>query len=175
MGIATWRPLLERMGADMDAIDPGLFARVDAALREVEAAWPATLPVGAIHADLFPDNVLMLGDTVSGLIDFYFACTDVRAYDLAIMHSAWTFDATGRTADAAIGAALLAGYADGAALSAAERAALPLLAQGACIRFLLSRAWDWLHTPADALVMRKDPLAYARRLDWYRTHPGAFA
>ena len=159
MGIATWRPLLERMGADMDAIDPGLFARVDAALREVEAAWPATLPVGAIHADLFPDNVLMLGDTVSGLIDFYFACTDVRAYDLAIMHSAWTFDATGRTADAAIGAALLAGYADGAALSAAERAALPLLAQGACIRFLLSRAWDWLHTPADALVMRKDPLA----------------
>ncbi|MEE2916359.1 MAG: homoserine kinase [Pseudomonadota bacterium] len=175
MGIATWRPLLERMGADMDAIDPGLFARVDAALREVEAAWPATLPVGAIHADLFPDNVLMLGDTVSGLIDFYFACTDVRAYDLAIMHSAWTFDATGRTADAAIGAALLAGSADGAALSAAERAALPLLAQGACIRFLLSRAWDWLHTPADALVMRKDPLAYARRLDWYRTHPGAFA
>ena len=175
MGIATWRPLLERMGADMDAIDPGLFARVDAALREVEAAWPATLPVGAIHADLFPDNVLMLGDTVSGLIDFYFACTDVRAYDLAIMHSAWTFDATGRTADAAIGAALLAGYADGAALSAAERAALPLLAQGACIRFLRSRAWDWLHTPADALVMRKDPLAYARRLDWYRTHPGAFA
>ena len=175
MGIATWRPLLERMGADMDAIDPGLFARVDAALRAAEEAWPATLPVGAIHADLFPDNVLMLGDTVSGLIDFYFACTDVRAYDLAIMHSAWTFDATGRTADAAIGAALLAGYADGAALSAAERAALPLLAQGACIRFLLSRAWDWLHTPADALVMRKDPLAYARRLDWYRTHPGAFA
>lgn len=167
MGIATWRPLLERMGADMDAIDPGLFARVDAALREVEAAWPATLPVGAIHADLFPDNVLMLGDTVSGLIDFYFACTDVRAYDLAIMHSAWTFDATGRTADAAIGAALLAGYADGAALSAAERAALPLLAQGACIRFLLSRAWDWLHTPADALVMRKDPLAYMRRLHHY--------
>lgn len=175
MGIATWRPLLERMGADVDTITPGLFAQVDAALREVEAAWPATLPVGAIHADLFPDNVLMLGDTVSGLIDFYFACTDVRAYDLAIMHSAWTFDSTGRTADAAIGAALLAGYADGIALSAAERAALPVLAQGACIRFLLSRAWDWLHTPADALVMRKDPLAYARRLDWYRAHPGAFA
>lgn len=175
MGIATWRPLLDRMGADMDTIAPGLFAQVDAALREVEAAWPAALPVGAIHADLFPDNVLMLGDTVSGLIDFYFACTDVRAYDLAIMHSAWTFDATGRTADAAIGAALLAGYAEGIALSAAERAALPVLAQGACIRFLLSRAWDWLHTPADALVMRKDPLAYARRLDWYRAHPGAFA
>ncbi|WP_288457222.1 homoserine kinase [uncultured Sphingomonas sp.] len=175
MGIATWRPLLDRMGADMDTIAPGLFAQVDAALREVEAVWPATLPVGAIHADLFPDNVLMLGDTVSGLIDFYFACTDVRAYDLAIMHSAWTFDATGRTADAAIGAALLAGYAEGIALSAAERAALPVLAQGACIRFLLSRAWDWLHTPADALVMRKDPLAYARRLDWYRAHPGAFA
>jgi homoserine kinase type II len=175
MGVATWRPLLERCGRDLDTIRPGLFDRIDTALGRVETAWPLDLPVSAIHADLFPDNVLMRGDEVTGLIDFYFACTDIRAYDLAVMHSAWTFDAHGRNPDAAIGAALLHGYATSFALSAAERAALPLLAEGACIRFLLSRAWDWLHTPPDALVMRKDPLAYLRRLDWYEAHPRAFA
>ncbi len=174
MGVATWRPLLERCGrAAMDTIRPGLFDRVETALAAVEAAWPTDLPVSAIHADLFPDNVLMLGDEVTGLIDFYFACTDLRAYDLAIMHSAWTFDAKGLNPHAAVGAALLDGYGDG--LTAAERAALPVLAKGACIRFLLSRAWDWIHTPADALVVRKDPLAYLNRLDWYDAHPDAFA
>ena len=174
MGIATWRPLLERCGRQaMDTIQPALFDRVDAALTGVEAAWPAGLPVTAIHADLFPDNVLMLGDEVTGLIDFYFACTDVRAYDLAIMHTAWTFDAKGLNPDTAVGAALLDGY--GGSLSSAERAALPVLAKGACIRFLLSRAWDWIHTPADALVVRKDPLAYLNRLAWYEGNPDAFA
>ena len=175
MGVGMWRDLLDRCGRDLDSIAPGLFDGTRAAVAEVEAAWPTHLPVSAIHADLFPDNVLMLGDRVTGLIDFYFACTDVRAYDLAVMHSAWAFDADGSHHDAAVGAALLAGYAAAHPLSAEERAALPVLARGACIRFLLSRGWDWLHTPADALVTRKDPLAYRRRLDWYRANPEAFA
>lgn len=171
MGVATWRPLYERCGRSLDEIAPGLHDDLGRALDAVEAAWPAGLPTGAIHADLFPDNVLMLGDTVTGLIDFYFACTDLTAYDMAVMHSAWTFDARGENPDAAIGAALLDGYG---AMAAEERAALPILARGASIRFLLSRAWDWLNTPADALVTRKDPLAYRRRLDWYTANPGAF-
>lgn len=172
MGHGTWRPLLDRCGRDLDTIRPGLFDRVSGALDTVLARWPTDLPASAIHADLFPDNVLMLGDTVTGLIDFYFACTDIAAYDVAVMHSAWTFDARGLNPDAAIGEALLDGYG---ALSAAERAALPVLAQGACIRFLLSRAWDWIHTPPDAMVMRKDPIAYLNRLDWYEANPEAFA
>jgi len=170
MGCAEWRPLLERCGASLDTIRPGLFARVDAALAEVEAGWPRHLPRGAIHADLFPDNVLMLGERVTGLIDFYFAATDVRAYDLAVMHSAWAFDGGGRPSDAAIGEALFAGYESVRPLSADERAVFGTLARGACIRFFLSRAWDWLNTPADALVTRKDPLAYLRRLEWYETN-----
>lgn len=174
MGVASWRPLLERCGRDMDTIQAGLFDRVARALDAIERDWPRDLPAGAIHADLFPDNVLMLDDRVTGLIDFYFACTDLRAYDLAVMHSAWSFDAAGAPLDPAIGAALLSGYAAAAPLSAAERAALPLLARGACVRFLLSRAWDWLHTPADALVTRKDPLAYLHRLAWYEAHPDCF-
>lgn len=167
MGMSTWRPLLEKCGQDLNAIAPGLYEQAQRALSEVEAAWPVNLPVSAIHADLFPDNVLMLGDRVTGLIDFYFACSDVRAYDLAVMHSAWAFDAAGVPGDPAVGAALMTGYRQSFPLSEAELAALPVLAQGSCIRFFLSRAWDWLNTPADAMVTRKDPMAYWRRLGWY--------
>lgn len=169
LGVEDWPVMLARCGRDMDAIAPGLFDTVERALAAVVRAWPHGLPVSAIHSDLFPDNVLMLGDQVTGVIDFYFACTDIRALDLAVMHGAWCFDATGRAYDAAIGAALLEGYAHRLPLSAEERAALPVLARGACLRFLLTRAWDWLNTPADALVTRKDPLAYLRRLQAYET------
>ena len=168
LGVASWRPLLERCGSALDGIAPGLFARIDTALATVEAQWPHDLPRAAIHADLFPDNVLMLGDRVTGLIDFYFACTEIRAYDLAVMHGSWAFDAAGMPLDPAVGTALIEGYTDSFSLSPAERAALPVLACGACIRFLLTRAWDWLNTPADALVTRKDPLAYLRRLEAYQ-------
>ncbi|PXA99803.1 homoserine kinase [Nostoc sp. 3335mG] len=170
MGIDTWAEQLTRCGRDLDAIDNGLFDRLSAALDRIIAQWPRHLPSSAIHADLFPDNVLMLGDRVTGLIDFYFACTDIRAYDVAVMHGAWAFDGTGRAYDDEVGGALLAGYQSSFGLSEDERAALPILAEGAALRFLLSRAWDWLNTPADAMVTRKDPLAYLRRLDFYREH-----
>lgn len=166
MGITHWRTLLNRCGAALDTIAPGLFDQVSAALADVESGWPWALPQAAIHADLFPDNVLMLGNEVSGLIDFYFACTDIRAYDLAVTIGAWAFDATGRQAEPAIGRALIEGYAAHFPLSDEERCALPVLARGACVRFLLTRAYDWLNTPPGALVTRKDPLAYARRLDF---------
>ena len=169
LGVADWRPLFERCGAGLDQIEPGLRARADAALATVEAGWPGDLPRSAIHADLFPDNVLMTGGQVTGLIDFYFACTELRAYDLAVMHSAWSFDPGGVAFDAAVGRALVEGYVGAFGLSERERAALPTLARGACIRFLLTRAWDWLNTPADALVTRKDPLAYLRRLERYES------
>ncbi len=172
LGVDDWRPLLDRCSRSLDTIQAGLFDRVDRALAAVERDWPRDLAVSVIHADLFPDNVLMLDDRVTGLIDFYFACTDIRAYDLAVMHSAWAFDPAGEPLDPAVGQALVAGYDGAFGLSAAERAALPVLARGACLRFLLTRAWDWLNTPADALVTRKDPLAYARRLDWYERSDG---
>ncbi len=167
LGIDAWRPLLMRCGTAMDDIAPELFAQVSAALDRVERDWPRDLPTAPIHADLFPDNVLMLGDRVTGLIDFYFACTDIRAYDLAVMHTSWAFDAKGTALAPGVGRGIVDGYAASFGLSDAERAALPVLAEGACIRFLLTRAWDWLNTPADAMVTRKDPLAYLKRLDWY--------
>uniref|UniRef100_UPI0035CB80DD homoserine kinase n=1 Tax=uncultured Sphingomonas sp. TaxID=158754 RepID=UPI0035CB80DD len=167
MGIATWAPQLASIGTGFDTIAPGLQAEATVMLETVLRDWPAHLPTAPIHADLFPDNVLTRGDQVTGLIDFYFACTDIRAFDVAILHTAWSFDADGRTLDHAVGRALIEGYDATFGLSAEERAQLGTLAKGACLRFFLSRAWDWLNTPADALVTRKDPLAYLRR---YRTY-----
>lgn len=168
MGFLTWQPLFDRCGRDLDKIAPGLYDDLAFAIEDVVSFWfDADYDKTSIHADLFPDNVLMLGERVTGLIDFYFACTDARIYDLAIMHSAWSFDAEGYRFDRAIGDALIAGYEQSFPFTSFERAEFRKLASGACIRFALSRAWDWLNTPADALVTRKDPLAYMRRLKHY--------
>lgn len=178
MGLAEWQRLAEACGTGgLASIDPRLPALVTGELAELAARWPADLPAGVIHADLFPDNVLMLGDRVTGLIDFYFACHDLLAYDIAVTHAAWCFTDDGREFLPELSAALLEGYAAARTLSPAERAALPLLARGASLRFLMSRAWDWLNTPADALVTRKDPLACARRMQFYAdpANAGVFA
>jgi len=149
------------------AIDGALPAVVPIA-QEVADAWPADLPTSIIHSDLFPDNVLMLGNTVSALIDFYFACNDAMAYDLAVTHAAWSFTGDGHTYRPEVGQALVEGYESVRKLSEEERAALPLLAQGATLRFVSSRAQDWIDTPADALVTKKDPMDFVRRLEFYR-------
>ncbi|WP_299327191.1 homoserine kinase [Parasphingopyxis sp.] len=168
LSLAGWHDLADKCGAALDEIEPGLGATVNEELTYLDAHWPESLPRSAIHADLFPDNVLMLGNRVTGIIDFYFACTDIRAYDLAVTHAAWCFDDAGTGFDAERSNALISGYDAQLRLSDAERAALPILARGASLRFLLTRAWDWLNTPADALVTRKDPLAFLHRLQFYR-------
>lgn len=168
LGLDSWLEFAAACGADgLDGIAPGLAALVEEQLASLTRAWPADLPRSVIHADLFPDNVLMLGDQVSGLIDFYFACNDITAYDVAVTHAAWCFDGEGRHFDAALSAALLSGYETVRPLSDEERACLPMLARGASMRFLMTRAYDWMNTPAGALVTRKDPMAFARRLQYY--------
>lgn len=176
MGLASWHDLAGRCAGQWQQIDPALETIVTDELAFLTARWPEDLPQSVIHADLFPDNVLMLGDTVSGLIDFYFSCRDARAYDLAVTHSAWCFSPDGRSFDPGVSDALLQGYHANLKLTAEERAALPILARGSALRFTLSRAYDWINTPADALVTRKDPMAFARRLAFYAdpAHAGLF-
>lgn len=168
LGPSAWRPLAERCTADgLDSIQAGLATRIFAECDYLDAHWPRNLPVSAIHADLFPDNVLMLGSAVTGLIDFYFACTDMRGYDLAVTHSAWCFTSDGSRFDENVSASLLSGYVSALPLDVPTRDAMPVLLRGACLRFLLTRCYDWINTPASALVTRKDPLAFLRRLDFY--------
>ena len=170
LGPDGWAPLLALCRADGDAVQPGLIAALDTALASILAAWPGDLPRGHIHADLFPDNVFFLGSgvepRVSGIIDFYFACTELLAYDLAVCLNAWCFEAD-YSFNVTKARALLRAYAAVRPLSGAERVALPVLCQGAALRFLLTRLFDWVNTPAGAMVTRKDPLEYLRKLRFF--------
>lgn len=172
LGVAAWAPLLEACRADGEDVQPGLIPELDGLLSGILAEWPApgALPVGQIHADLFPDNVFFLEDGgkphVSGLIDFYFACTEVLAYDVAVCLNAWCFEAD-RSFNVTKARALLRAYTARRPLSEAERAALPVLCRGAAIRFLLTRLYDWVNTPKGAMVTRKDPLEYLHKLRFF--------
>jgi homoserine kinase type II len=167
LSVAGWRALHESAKDRADSVQGGLAAAIAAELGVLAGAWPGDLPQGVIHADLFPDNVFFLGDRLSGLIDFYFACTDTLAYDVAICLNAWCFEPD-HAYNVTKGRALLQAYAAKRALSDAERAALPLLARGAATRFLLTRLVDWLNVPAGALVKPKDPLEYYRKLRFHQ-------
>ena len=173
LSLDGWERIASQLGPAADNVAPGLAAIIAEEIDFLSAHWPHKLPRSAIHADLFPDNVLMLGTDVTGVIDFYFACTDIRAYDLAVTHAAWCFDGDGTHFSVERSRALVKGYAGSFTLSDEERCALPTLCRGAALRFLLTRAWDWLNTASDALVTRKDPLAFLYRLKFYRSAPPA--
>ena len=168
LGIESWRPLYEHAGDRADSVRPDLGGAIAQELDALQREWPRDLPTGVIHADLFPDNVFFLGDRLSGLIDFYFACTDTLAYDVAICLNAWCFEPD-HSYNVTKGRALLRAYAKLRAPSRAERAALPVLARGAAMRFLLTRLVDWLAVPNGALVKPKDPLEYFRKLRFHQS------
>jgi homoserine kinase type II len=168
LSIESWRVLYEQAKDRGDSVRPGLCAEIAKELDALEKSWPRDLPAGVIHADLFPDNVFFLDDKLSGLIDFYFACTDTLAYDVAICLNAWCFESD-HSYNVTKGRALLKAYAKVRALTAAERAALPVLARGAAMRFLLTRLVDWLAVPDGALVKPKDPLEYFRKLRFHQS------
>ena len=171
LSVASWRPLFEATAGRAHEVAPGLAEELGAELDELEAGWPTDLPHGVIHADLFPDNVFFLGGRLSGLIDFYFACTDALVYDLAVCLNAWCFEGH-RTFNVTKARRMLTGYRRVRAITDDELAALPMLARGSAIRFLLTRLYDWLNTPADAMVTRKDPLEFLEKLRFHRTVKG---
>jgi len=162
-----WRPLFEMSRGRADTVEAGLEAFIAAELDFIEKSWPADLPQGVIHADLFPDNVFFLKAKLSGLIDFYFACNDLLAYDLAVCLNAWCFEPD-NTFNVTKGRAMIQSYQGVRRLTDAELAALPVLARGAALRFLLTRLYDWLTVPAGALVTPKDPREYLRKLRFHQ-------
>jgi len=167
LSVEGWRPLYRAVDGRADRLQPGLAEAVEAELDHLEGHWPRDLPQGVIHADLFPDNVFFLGRDLSGLIDFYFACTDTLAYDVAVCLNAWCFEPD-HSYNVTKGRALLQAYVKARPLSGAERSHLPLLARGAALRFLLTRLVDWLDVPPGALVWPKDPLEYFRKLRFHQ-------
>jgi len=167
LSVKGWRPLFDQAADRTNDVHHGLRALLSAELDYLETHWPVDLPKGVIHADLFPDNVFFLGDKLSGLIDFYFACNDMFAYDVAICLNAWCFEID-HSFNVTKARAFLAAYARERQPSDEERRALPLLARGAAMRFLLTRLVDWLNVPPGALVKPKDPLEYVRKLRFHQ-------
>ncbi|SJZ71366.1 homoserine kinase [Consotaella salsifontis] len=168
LSVGAWRPLYEACGGRADEVAAGLGEEIQTELGKLEAAWPSGLPAGVIHADLFPDNVFFLSGELSGLIDFYFACNDLLAYDLAIALCAWCFEPD-QSFNVTKGRALLGGYESVRPLEREEVEVFPLLARGAAMRFLLTRLYDWLTIPDTSFVTKKDPLEYLRKSRFLRT------
>jgi len=167
LSVEGWKVLWDKSEARADEVEKGLKDEIRPEIDYLAAHWPKDLPAGVIHADLFQDNVFFLGDELSGLIDFYFACNDLLAYDVSICLNAWCFEKDGAY-NVTKGKALLEGYQSVRPLSEAELEALPLLARGSALRFFLTRLYDWLTTPEGALVVKKDPLEYLRKLRFHR-------
>ena len=167
LSVGGWRPLAEAAGSRADTVQPGLGEAIAQELDVLEKCWPRDLPQGVIHADLFPDNVFFLGDRLSGLIDFYFACTDTLAYDVAICLNAWCFEPD-HSYNVTKGRNLLQAYCKVRPLSEAELEAMPLLCRGAALRFLLTRLVDWLNVPPGAMVRPKSPHEYFRKLRFHQ-------
>ncbi len=175
LSLEHWPALFEASRARADDVAEGLGLEIECELEALQRLWPCDLPPGVIHADLFPDNVFFIGPKLSGLIDFYFACNDALAYDLAICLNAWCFEPDGAF-NATKGRALLQGYQSLRPLEVEERDALPVLARGAAMRFLLTRLYDWLNVPPGALVKPKNPLEYLDKLRFHQTidHAGEY-
>lgn len=171
LSLSSWPVLFRGREEQADRLAAGLSGLIQADIAALEAGWPEGLPRGAVHADLFPDNAFFLSGELSGVIDFYFACTDFLAYDIAVCLNAWAFEPRGEY-NITRGRALLAGYESVRPLIAAERAALPVLARGAALRFFLTRLIDWAETPADALVRPHNPMDYSERLGFHRQAKG---
>ena len=168
LSVEGWKVLWDKAEARADEVEKGLKDEIRPEIDYLAAHWPKDLPAGVIHADLFQDNVFFLGDYLSGLIDFYFACNDLLAYDVSICLNAWCFEKDGAY-NVTKGKALLEGYQSVRPLGKAELEALPLLARGSALRFFLTRLYDWLTTPEGALVVKKDPLEYLRKLRFHRS------
>lgn len=167
LSLEGWQTLWDKSEARADEVELGLQNEIRSDLNFLRAYWPKDLPDGVIHADLFPDNVFFLGDELSGLIDFYFACNDLLAYDVSICLNAWCFEKDGAY-NITKGTQMLEGYQSVRPMSDAEIKALPVLSRGSALRFFLTRLYDWLMTPEGAMVTKKDPLEYLRKLRFHR-------
>ncbi|MBI4723894.1 MAG: phosphotransferase, partial [Rhodomicrobium sp.] len=175
LSLDGWEKLFAAIDGLADKLTPGMTANISRQINILRQEWPENLPSGVIHADLFPDNVFFLNDRISGVIDFYFACNDLLAYDIAICLNAWCFELD-HAFNVTKARALFNGYNSVRKLKPEEVSALPLLARGAALRFLLTRLYDWFNTPGTAFVKRKDPMEYWRKLTFHQDvrSPGAY-
>lgn len=167
LSMAGWSDLVKKCAPKADGLEAGLQNLIEQEMDILQSRWPEDLPQGVIHADLFPDNVFFLDNRLSGLIDYYFACNDILAYDVAICLNAWCFEKDG-SFNITKARSLLRGYDAVRKFNGAEIEALPILCRGAALRFLLTRLYDWQNRVEGALVSPHDPRDFIRKLKFHQ-------
>ena len=169
LSVLSWRKIYNKVKNDCSKIHPNLIEIIEKNLEEIEHKWPKNIPSGIIHADLFPDNIFFKNDKLTGIIDFYFACNDFYALEIAVCLNALCFEGKNDNLSFNVTKAkkFIDGYSSIRKLSEDEKKSLKILCQGAAIRFLLTRVFDYLNLTEGAIVEIKDPVEYLKRLEFH--------
>jgi|TARA_B110000438_G_scaffold296673_1_gene341736 homoserine kinase type II len=169
LSVDSWRKIYNKVKKDCSKIHPNLTKIIEKNLDKVEKNWPKNIPSGIIHADLFPDNIFFENDQLSGIIDYYFACHDFYAFEIAVCLNALCFEGKNENLSFNITKAkkFIDGYSSIRKLTEEEKESLKILCQGAALRFLLTRVFDYLNLTEGAIVKIKDPIEYLKRLEFH--------
>jgi len=169
LSINSWRKIYNKVKKDCSKIHPNLPKVIEKNLDEIEKNWPKNIPSGIIHADLFSDNILFKNNRLTGIIDFYFSCNDFYAFEIAICLNALCFEGINENLSFNVTKAkkFIDGYNSIRKISEDEKKSLKILCQGAAMRFLLTRVFDYLNLVEGAVVKVKDPIEYLKRLEFH--------
>ena len=171
LSVNSWKKIYKNVQKDCSRIHSNLARIIERNLDEIESNWPKNIPSGIIHADLFPDNIFFKGNNLTGIIDFYFSCYDFYAFEITICLNALCFEGQKENLSFNVTKAkkFIDGYSTIRKLSEEEKKSLKILCQGAAIRFLLTRVFDYLNLKEGALVKIKDPIEYLKRLEFHNS------
>ncbi len=166
LSLKEWPKLLNKIGNKSKIIKQNLNSLMKNSFMEIKNKWPKNLPHGIIHADLFIDNIFFKKNKLSGYIDFYFACNDFLMYEIAICINALCFDKKNNKFifNKKKSTNLIKGYSKIRKLSVKEKKSLNVLCRGAALRYLLTRTYDYLNTPKNAVIKIKNPREYIQKL-----------
>ena len=171
LSVDSWRKIYEKVRNDCSKIHPNLTNTIEKNLDEIEKNWPKNIPSGIIHADLFPDNIFFKNNKLTGIIDFYFSCYDCYVFEIAICLNALCFEGFKENLSFNVTKAkkFIDGYSSVRKLTEIEKKSLKIFCQGAAMRFLLTRVFDYLNLTKGALVKIKDPVEYLKRLEFHNS------
>ena len=169
LSIDSWKKIYQNVKEACFKIHPQLSKIIEENLVEIEKNWPTNLPAGIIHADLFPDNIFFNKNKFNGIIDFYFSCNDFYAFEIAVCLNALCFEGTKENLSFNVTKAkkFIDGYSKIRKISDDEKNSLKILSQGAALRFLLTRVFDYINLKKGAIVKIKDPIEYLKRLEFH--------
>ena len=170
LSVNSWGPLLKKIDKRINNLSRNLKNLMKNDLADIKKKWPKKIPKGIIHSDLFIDNIFFNKGKFYGFIDFYFSANDFLAYELATCINALCFNKKNKhfVLNKRKSSQFLKGYQSIRKLSLKEKSNLNTLCRGSALRYLLTRSYDYLNTPKNAIIKIKDPIEYLDKLNFHR-------